>query len=51
MQVKMVSNCVAGCGIIAVNTHKVGMISADDTRLFVAIQDGRLKLESSMVSL
>ena len=28
MQVKMVSNCVAGCGIIGVNAHKVGMISA-----------------------
>ena len=30
MQVKMMSNCVAGCGIIGVNAHKVGMISADD---------------------
>ena len=40
MQLKIVSNCVNCvelCGAVGVNVHKVGMISADDTRLFVAI--------------
>ena len=37
MQVMMVSNSAAGCDIIGVNARKVKMISADDTRLFVAI--------------
>ena len=47
----MLSNCVSGCGIIGVNACKVRMISADDIRVFIAGQDGRLMFVSSTVSL